>query len=89
VGRFRPNAFGLYDMLGNALAWTEDCYQNSYDGAPPDGAARTLCVGPMSDQKIMRGTGWDGAPAETQSRQVEEMQRSATLTRITILSRYR
>jgi formylglycine-generating enzyme required for sulfatase activity len=73
VGRFLPNAFGLYDMLGNALTWTEDCYQNSYEGAPPDGAARTLCVGPMSDQKIMRGTGWDGAPAwvRSASRDVE------------------
>jgi len=75
VGRFRPNPFGLYDMLGNALAWTEDCYQNSYDGAPVDGAARTSCVGPMSDQKVMRGTGWDGPPAWVRSagRDVEHL----------------
>lgn len=38
--KFRPNAFGLYGMLGNAFEWTEDCWQKNYDGAPTDGSAR-------------------------------------------------
>jgi formylglycine-generating enzyme required for sulfatase activity len=63
VGHFRPNAFGLYDMLGDALVWVEDCYQNSYEGAPSDGRSRMQCAGPMSDQNIMRGGGWDSGPA--------------------------
>jgi formylglycine-generating enzyme required for sulfatase activity len=40
VGSFPPNAFGLYDMAGNALEWVADCYTAGYDGAPTDGRAR-------------------------------------------------
>ncbi|HYN76460.1 MAG TPA: SUMF1/EgtB/PvdO family nonheme iron enzyme [Lamprocystis sp. (in: g-proteobacteria)] len=42
VGSFAPNAFGLYDMAGNALEWVADCYSAGYDGAPTDGRARIL-----------------------------------------------
>jgi formylglycine-generating enzyme required for sulfatase activity len=36
---FRPNAFGLYDTAGNAAEWVEDCWNDSYRGAPRDGSA--------------------------------------------------
>ncbi|HEY3784135.1 MAG TPA: formylglycine-generating enzyme family protein [Steroidobacteraceae bacterium] len=39
VGSKPANAFGLYDMVGNVWQWTEDCYDNSYRGAPIDGRA--------------------------------------------------
>ena len=33
VRSFPPNAFGLYDMIGYAWQWTQDCYVASYTGA--------------------------------------------------------
>ena len=42
VGSFAPNAFGLFDDRGNVWEWLEDCYHDSYDGAPTDGSARKI-----------------------------------------------
>ena len=39
VGTYEPNGFGLYDMIGNIEEWTQDCWNESYDGAPTDGSA--------------------------------------------------
>ena len=39
VGLFEPNAFRLYDVLGNAVEWTQDCWNGDYSGAPTDGGA--------------------------------------------------
>jgi formylglycine-generating enzyme required for sulfatase activity len=55
VGSFRPNPFGLYDMLGNVLQWTTDCWNQRYFGAPLDG--RPQNSGDCS-KKVMRGGYW-------------------------------
>jgi formylglycine-generating enzyme required for sulfatase activity len=39
VGSFAPNPFGLFDMVGNAYQWVEDCWHDDYVGAPSDGSA--------------------------------------------------
>lgn len=54
VGKLKPNAFGLYDMLGNVWEWTADDYIYKYDGAPTDGSARKADV--MT--KSLRGGAW-------------------------------
>ncbi|WP_145840553.1 formylglycine-generating enzyme family protein [Denitratisoma sp. DHT3] len=56
VGHFRPNAWGLYDMLGNAWEWVEDCRSENYDGAPSDGRAWTDTG--QCHQHGMRGGSW-------------------------------
>jgi formylglycine-generating enzyme required for sulfatase activity/energy-coupling factor transporter ATP-binding protein EcfA2 len=55
VGSFKPNPWGLYDMLGNVAEWVEDCYVASYQEAPKDGRAIATqdCA-----HRIVRGGSW-------------------------------
>ena len=39
MGSYAPNAWGLHDLAGNLWEWTQDCYNERYDGAPADGSA--------------------------------------------------
>lgn len=55
VARFAPNAFGLYDMHGNAWEWTHDLYdENYYAHSPVDDPQ-----GPKEGQVyVRRGGSW-------------------------------
>jgi formylglycine-generating enzyme required for sulfatase activity/predicted Ser/Thr protein kinase len=55
VGAFEPNAFGLFDMAGNAWEWTQDCWRDTYAGAPADGSALEF---PGCDRRVIRGGSW-------------------------------
>ena len=59
VGSFAANAFGVYDMHGNVGEWVEDCWNDSYQGAPLDGSAWTS--GDCSTH-VMRGGSWSSHP---------------------------
>ncbi|WP_158922281.1 formylglycine-generating enzyme family protein [Acidisphaera sp. S103] len=55
VDRFPPNPFGLYDALGNAEQWAEDCWMDSYLNAPSDGSPHEKegCT-----TRVVRGASW-------------------------------
>ena len=59
VGSFKPNPWGLYDMSGNVWEWTQDCWHNSYEGAPSDGSA--WLAGDRSE-RVLRGGSWFNNP---------------------------
>lgn len=58
VGSFRPNAFGLHDMLGNVWEWTSDCASDSLSQAARGGPAG--CA--SNADRILRGGSWSDPP---------------------------
>ena len=64
VGSFGANSFGLHDMHGNVWEWVEDCWNESYAGAPSDGTAwsRGDC-----SQRVLRGGSWFYIPRSLRS----------------------
>jgi formylglycine-generating enzyme required for sulfatase activity len=59
TGSFPPNAFGVYDMTGNAAEWVEDCWNENYRGAPADGSAwnKQQCR-----ERVLRGGSFNNDP---------------------------
>ena len=65
VGQFQPNGFGVYDVLGNVREWTQDCWHETYEGAPSDGSA--WAVGGDCSRRGLRGGAWYGEPRHLRS----------------------
>ncbi|MGB6537559.1 MAG: SUMF1/EgtB/PvdO family nonheme iron enzyme [Xanthobacteraceae bacterium] len=64
VGSFAANGFGLYNMVGNVWEWTQDCWHDSYSGAPANGSAWTSgdC-----GRRVLRGGSWGNYPRSLRS----------------------
>jgi formylglycine-generating enzyme required for sulfatase activity len=60
AGRYAPNPFGLYDLLGNVCEWVEDVWHRDYAGASADGSAWLATGEP--DRRVIRGGAWDYLP---------------------------
>jgi WD40 repeat protein len=64
VGNFQPNAFGLFDMHGNADQLVEDCWHDNYRGAPTDGSAWTSSGHGNCNRHVVRGGSWVAGPED-------------------------
>ncbi|MEM9305523.1 MAG: SUMF1/EgtB/PvdO family nonheme iron enzyme [Pseudomonadota bacterium] len=64
VASFEPNAFGLHDVYGNVWEWVQDCWNESYVGAPADGSA---WLEGDCERRGFRGGGWGDIPAYARS----------------------
>jgi formylglycine-generating enzyme required for sulfatase activity len=64
IGSFGPNPFGLYDMLGNVWQWVNDCWNESYVGAPLNGSVWRSgdCT-----NRVLRGGSWSNVPVFVRS----------------------
>ena len=59
TAQLAPNAWGLYDMLGNVWEWCEDDFVWRYDGAPDNGSARVET--PRKLTRSLRGGSWSNS----------------------------
>lgn len=64
VAEFEPNPSGLYDMGGNVMEWTADCYVANLESVPEDGSA---APGNNCTVHVIRGGSWAGAPDSVRS----------------------
>jgi len=60
VARYKPNAFGVFDIIGNVREWVMDCHTASYAGRPEDARAWTWQGG--CELKGVRGGSWASRP---------------------------
>jgi len=64
VGTYPANGYDLHDMHGNVAEWVQDCYNESYDGAPSD--QRAWESGNCSE-RVIRGGSYLISPKDMRS----------------------
>ena len=61
VGSFEGNSFGLHDVHGNVWEWVQDCWNESYTGAPRNGS---VWESGECSRRIIRGAAWYDNPRD-------------------------
>jgi formylglycine-generating enzyme required for sulfatase activity len=68
VAQFQPNAFGLFDVLGNVWEWTDDCWHSNYSKEQKDGSQAWLEVDQGDcGRRVVRGGSWNDGPGDLRS----------------------
>lgn len=65
VASYPPNAWGLFDTLGNVAELTLDAWHDTYQHAPDDGSPRTEDAPARTENaglRVLRGGAWDHLP---------------------------
>ncbi len=62
VGKFKPNAWGLFDLMGNVSEWCRDEYQ-AYPLAIEDDPQG----GQVGTPPVVRGSSWSSEPTTSRS----------------------
>lgn len=64
IAQKQPNAFGLFDMHGNAIEWCQDVYSSDFYRQPkakgPDPVYEGTFPGTLKEKRVLRGGGFDG-----------------------------
>jgi formylglycine-generating enzyme required for sulfatase activity len=64
VRSFAANPWGLYQVHGNVYDWVEDCWNDSYNGAPSDGSA---WISGNCNRHVLRGGAFSRTPQTARS----------------------
>jgi len=65
VGMYKPNPFGLHDMISNLMEYIADCYQENYENAPTNGDA---LIDDVCKTRVTRGGSWHWNTFSTSNR---------------------
>ncbi|MBM6550168.1 SUMF1/EgtB/PvdO family nonheme iron enzyme [Marinomonas ostreistagni] len=60
TGSQASNPLGIFDMHGNVAEWVEDCYHDSYQGAP---TTNQVWLADQCDGRVLRGGSWFDIPS--------------------------